>query len=58
MSFPDAPDKFSIISAKFHDEELAKFMSSLFSLFFGTDEYLRLCAEITDVLPLMKQRNV
>lgn len=57
-SFPDAPDKFKVIVTKNNHDEASEYLKKMFISMYGTNDYLRLCTEIKDVLPVMKERDL
>ncbi len=57
-SYPDAPDKYKVIAIKNNHDEISEYFKKMCISMYGTNDYLRLCAEIINVLPVMKERDL
>lgn len=57
-SFPDAPDKFKVIATKNQHNEVSEYLKKMYTALYGVNDYLRLCTEIVEVMPVMKERGL
>lgn len=57
-SYPDAPDKFKVIATINQHNEVSEYLKKMYTSLYGVNSYLRLCTEIVDVLPVMKERGL
>ena len=57
-SFPDYPDKFKVIATKNQHNEVSEYLRKMYTSLYGVNDYLRLCTEIVEVMPVMKERGL